>query len=112
MRPYDNQVGSLERRATSLCADEPFRDRQFLATDPRDVTSMPPRLQSLLGYSVGSPFLGWVDGKHPFSRFRKNADGSSSVEYFKRLSSEEMLEWERSGGKTKVSGIQGSKPKI
>lgn len=33
---------------------------------PRDVVAgLPVRLQELLGYNIGPPFIGYVDGRHP-----------------------------------------------
>jgi ectoine hydroxylase-related dioxygenase (phytanoyl-CoA dioxygenase family) len=33
---------------------------------PRDVVAgLPPRMQELLGYNICSPFIGYVDGRHP-----------------------------------------------
>jgi ectoine hydroxylase-related dioxygenase (phytanoyl-CoA dioxygenase family) len=39
---------------------------------PRDVVrTLPTRMQELLGYNIGPPFLGYVDGRHP----RRTLDG-------------------------------------
>jgi hypothetical protein len=52
-----------------------------------------------MGYSVGSPFLGWVDGRHPFTQFKKDEAGNTKIAYFERKSSKELLEMEKKGAK-------------
>jgi ectoine hydroxylase-related dioxygenase (phytanoyl-CoA dioxygenase family) len=33
---------------------------------PREVVrTLPTRIQELLGYNIGPPFIGYVDGRHP-----------------------------------------------
>ncbi|GBG27886.1 Dioxygenase andA [Hondaea fermentalgiana] len=41
------------------------QENHFLAVPRETVKTLPDRLQELLGYSVASPFIGYVDGRHP-----------------------------------------------
>jgi ectoine hydroxylase-related dioxygenase (phytanoyl-CoA dioxygenase family) len=41
------------------------QETQLLAVPPDTVCHLPQELQSLLGYNVFPPFLGYVDGRHP-----------------------------------------------
>jgi ectoine hydroxylase-related dioxygenase (phytanoyl-CoA dioxygenase family) len=40
-------------------------ENHVLAVAPEVVAGLSPRLQELLGYNVCSPFIGYVDGRHP-----------------------------------------------
>jgi ectoine hydroxylase-related dioxygenase (phytanoyl-CoA dioxygenase family) len=40
-------------------------ENHVLAVPQREVRSLPPRLQELLGYNIYPPFIGYVDGRHP-----------------------------------------------
>jgi ectoine hydroxylase-related dioxygenase (phytanoyl-CoA dioxygenase family) len=40
-------------------------ENHVLAVSPRVVTTLPARLQELLGYNICPPFIGYVDGQHP-----------------------------------------------
>jgi ectoine hydroxylase-related dioxygenase (phytanoyl-CoA dioxygenase family) len=40
-------------------------ENHVLAVAPDVVASLPVRMQELLGYNICSPFLGYVDGRHP-----------------------------------------------
>ncbi|MDQ1466462.1 MAG: hypothetical protein QOH10_877, partial [Actinomycetota bacterium] len=40
-------------------------ENHVLAVPPAVVRTLPERLQELLGYNIGPPFLGYVDGRHP-----------------------------------------------
>lgn len=58
-------------------------ENQMLAVDFEKLEEMPPRLVDLLGYKVGAPFIGHVDGNSPrtavsriMARLRKKATES------------------------------------
>jgi ectoine hydroxylase-related dioxygenase (phytanoyl-CoA dioxygenase family) len=36
-----------------------------LAVPPEVASTLPERLQELLGYNIYPPFIGYVDGRHP-----------------------------------------------
>jgi ectoine hydroxylase-related dioxygenase (phytanoyl-CoA dioxygenase family) len=36
-----------------------------LSSDPRQVRELPQRLQELLGFNQPSPYLGFINGRHP-----------------------------------------------
>lgn len=40
-------------------------ETMLLAVPPETVTRLPTRTQALLGYSIHTPFMGYVDGMHP-----------------------------------------------
>jgi ectoine hydroxylase-related dioxygenase (phytanoyl-CoA dioxygenase family) len=40
-------------------------ENHVLAVPPAVVAQLPVRLQELLGYNIGPPFIGYVDGRHP-----------------------------------------------
>jgi ectoine hydroxylase-related dioxygenase (phytanoyl-CoA dioxygenase family) len=40
-------------------------ENHVLAVAPDVVATLPVRMQELLGYNICSPFLGYVDGRHP-----------------------------------------------
>jgi ectoine hydroxylase-related dioxygenase (phytanoyl-CoA dioxygenase family) len=40
-------------------------ENHVLAVPPDVVARLPERLQELLGYNIGPPFIGYVDGRHP-----------------------------------------------
>ena len=40
-------------------------ENHVLAVPPDVVARLPVRLQELLGYNIGPPFIGYVDGRHP-----------------------------------------------
>ena len=40
-------------------------ENHVLAVPPDVVAQLPERLQELLGYNIGPPFIGYVDGRHP-----------------------------------------------
>ncbi len=40
-------------------------ENHILAVPPAVVAGLSPRMQELLGYNICSPFLGYVDGRHP-----------------------------------------------
>jgi ectoine hydroxylase-related dioxygenase (phytanoyl-CoA dioxygenase family) len=40
-------------------------ENHVLVVPPELARTLPPRLQELLGYNVASPFVGYVDGRHP-----------------------------------------------
>jgi ectoine hydroxylase-related dioxygenase (phytanoyl-CoA dioxygenase family) len=40
-------------------------ENMALAVPPTIATTLPPRIQELLGYSIYPPFVGYVDGSHP-----------------------------------------------
>jgi ectoine hydroxylase-related dioxygenase (phytanoyl-CoA dioxygenase family) len=40
-------------------------ENHVLAVAPEVVAALPERLQELLGYNIGPPFIGYVDGRHP-----------------------------------------------
>ncbi len=40
-------------------------ENHVLAVPPALATTLPPRLQELLGYNIHPPFIGYVDGRHP-----------------------------------------------
>ncbi len=40
-------------------------ENHVLAVPPAIVKDLEPRLQELLGYNIASPFVGYVDGRHP-----------------------------------------------
>jgi ectoine hydroxylase-related dioxygenase (phytanoyl-CoA dioxygenase family) len=40
-------------------------ENHALAVAPEVVAELPERLQELLGYNICSPFIGYVDGRHP-----------------------------------------------
>ncbi len=45
-------------------------ENHVLVVPPDVARGLPPRLQELLGYNVASPFIGYVDGRHPRKLFR------------------------------------------
>jgi ectoine hydroxylase-related dioxygenase (phytanoyl-CoA dioxygenase family) len=47
-------------------------ENMSLAIPPHLATSLPPKVQELLGYSISPPFIGYVDGVHP-RRLLENA---------------------------------------
>jgi hypothetical protein len=73
-------------------------DNHFLATHPRDVLKMPPRLQSLLGYSIGAPQTGWHDGGHPLKALKRKEE-DVVVDYFERMDADEVIKKERDAAK-------------
>jgi ectoine hydroxylase-related dioxygenase (phytanoyl-CoA dioxygenase family) len=40
-------------------------ETMLLAVPPETVARLPSRTQALLGYSIHTPFMGYVDGMHP-----------------------------------------------
>ena len=40
-------------------------ESMLLAVPPEKAASLPQRTQELLGYSIHTPFMGYVDGMHP-----------------------------------------------
>jgi ectoine hydroxylase-related dioxygenase (phytanoyl-CoA dioxygenase family) len=40
-------------------------ENHVLAVAPEVVATLPVRMQELLGYNICSPFVGYVDGRHP-----------------------------------------------
>ena len=40
-------------------------ENQILAVDWEKLDEIPPRLVDMLGYKVGRPFVGYVDGRSP-----------------------------------------------
>jgi ectoine hydroxylase-related dioxygenase (phytanoyl-CoA dioxygenase family) len=40
-------------------------ENHVLVVPPEQARALPPRLQELLGYNIGAPFIGYVDGRHP-----------------------------------------------
>ena len=40
-------------------------ENHVLAVPPEVARDLPERLQELLGYNIGPPFIGYVDGRHP-----------------------------------------------
>ena len=40
-------------------------ENHVLAVPREVVRTLPPRMQELLGYNIGPPFIGYVDGRHP-----------------------------------------------
>lgn len=46
-------------------------ENHVLAVPPNVVRTLPTRMQELLGYNIGPPFIGYVDGRHP----RRTLDG-------------------------------------
>jgi ectoine hydroxylase-related dioxygenase (phytanoyl-CoA dioxygenase family) len=40
-------------------------ENHALAVSPQVMATLPERLQELLGYNIASPFIGYVDGRHP-----------------------------------------------
>lgn len=40
-------------------------ENHVLAVPPSLASTLPPRLQELLGYNIHPPFIGYVDGRHP-----------------------------------------------
>lgn len=59
-------------------------ENHFLVTDPTTLMKMPKKLQSLLGYSVGTPLVGRVNGSHPLKALQQNGDGTASIKYVNR----------------------------
>ncbi|MFT4521031.1 MAG: ectoine hydroxylase-related dioxygenase (phytanoyl-CoA dioxygenase family), partial [Halioglobus sp.] len=62
----NNSSGS--RRAFSNQYCEPWARAQenfYLAIPPEEVAQMSPKIQSLLGYSIHSPFMGQITASHP-----------------------------------------------
>ncbi|KAL0931978.1 phytanoyl- dioxygenase family protein [Colletotrichum truncatum] len=58
-----------ERRAMTVQYCQPWvrpLENQILAVDWEKLDSMPRRLVDMLGYGVGAPFTGYVDGIHPW----------------------------------------------
>ena len=75
------------RMAVACVYGEPFirpYENQFLISSPSDIVKMPKKLQSLLGYSVGTPLVGRVNGSHPLKALQVNPDGSATIKYVTR----------------------------
>ena len=45
-------------------------ENQFLANPIEEVKKMPENVQRMIGYSVSSPYCGWVDLKDPITLVR------------------------------------------
>ncbi len=57
-----------ERLALTVQYCQPWMrplENQFLAVDWEKLDVIPPRLVDMLGYKVGPPFVGYVDGRSP-----------------------------------------------
>ncbi|KAF5542816.1 phytanoyl dioxygenase family [Fusarium phyllophilum] len=61
-------VSEKERRALTVQYCQPWvrpLENQILAVDWEKLNDIPPRLVDMLGYQVGAPFVGYVDGVSP-----------------------------------------------
>ncbi|KAF5687785.1 phytanoyl dioxygenase family [Fusarium denticulatum] len=61
-------VSDKERRALTVQYCQPWvrpLENQILAVDWEKLNEIPPRLVDMLGYQVGAPFVGYVDGISP-----------------------------------------------
>ncbi|EXL93794.1 hypothetical protein NOF04DRAFT_13499 [Fusarium oxysporum II5] len=61
-------VSEKERRALTVQYCQPWvrpLENQILAVDWEKLDELPPRLVDMLGYQVGAPFVGYVDGISP-----------------------------------------------
>lgn len=56
-----------ETRSTNKHVQE---ENQFLANPIEAVKKMPEHIQRMIGYSVSSPYCGWVDLKDPITFVR------------------------------------------
>lgn len=60
--------GDTPRRAFSNQYCQPWARTQenfYLAIPPDEIAKMPPKVQSLLGYSIHPPFMGQITARHP-----------------------------------------------
>ncbi|KAI9014025.1 hypothetical protein DFJ74DRAFT_771056 [Hyaloraphidium curvatum] len=76
------------RMAVACVYGEPWvrpYENHFLVTDPATVLRMPQRLQALLGYSVCTPLVGRVDGRHPIRALEREEGGKARVRYAERI---------------------------
>ncbi|KAI9004534.1 phytanoyl-CoA dioxygenase family protein [Hyaloraphidium curvatum] len=79
------------RMAVACVYGEPWirpYENHFLVTSPSDLIRMPPKLQSLLGYSVCTPLVGRVNGQHPIKALAREG-AAARVRYVDRTVEEE-----------------------
>jgi ectoine hydroxylase-related dioxygenase (phytanoyl-CoA dioxygenase family) len=74
-RSDDNRLGVVLHYAVSWLRPV---ENHVLVVPPAAASSLPVRLQELLGYNIHPPFIGYVDGRHP-RKLIDEVDASVSV---------------------------------
>ncbi|KAF5621340.1 phytanoyl dioxygenase [Fusarium tjaetaba] len=79
-------VSEKERRALTVQYCQPWvrpLENQILAVDWEKLNEIPPRLVDMLGYQVGAPFVGYVDGISPRRAVERKMRTKQMVDRYK-----------------------------